>query len=352
MDTIEELIVLLRRDDEGLLRVLVANRAFLAATGTDEEIVGLPVHEALPARVAARLLLHAATSSPNPATYADRLDTASGAVDLEVTLTVPEDASDDVLWVGHDVTDRKRQERALARAREELERSNTDLAAFAAVASHDLQEPLRMVASYVELLSRRYADQLDERAQTYIGYATEGAKRMRGLIDALLDYARLRGAPRQVEEVSLDAVIAQVLDDTASRVAETNGRVTVEPLPTVPGDQGELTRLFQNLLTNALKFQRDGAPRVRISAEFASTEWIVHVDDNGIGIPAEHRERMFEMFGRGQARTEFPGHGVGLAVCRSIVGRHGGRIWLDESPDGGARVAVALPTTPPEEILL
>lgn len=207
-----------------------------------------------------------------------------------------------------------------------------------------------MVASYVELLSRRYADQLDERAQTYIGFALEGAHRMRGLIDALLDYARLRNAPRTIEEVSLDAVVAQVLEDTATRIADTEATVEVEPLPIVPGDVRELSRLLQNLLTNALKFHGEQLPVIRIAATAGATDWCITVDDNGIGVPETQRERMFEMFGRGQSRADFPGHGVGLAVCRSIVGRHGGRIWLDESPAGGARIAFTLPTTPPEDI--
>lgn len=350
MDTIDEAIVLLHVDGAGDHRVTFANQAFLRTCATADDVTGLRAEDALLPHLADRLVTSIGALADGPVRYGDHLELPDRVVELDVTLTRPVTPPGQLLWVGHDVTERRRRERVLARAREELERSNADLASFATVASHDLQEPLRMVASYVELLSRRYGDQLDERAQTYIGFALEGAQRMRGLIDALLDYARLRNAPRRVEEVALDTVVASVLDDAATRLAETSATVHADPLPTVPGDVGELTRLLQNLVTNALKFHGAAAPEVRISATAAPDHWCFTVDDNGIGVPEQQRERMFEMFGRGQSRSEFPGHGVGLAVCRSIVARHGGRIWLEESPAGGARVAFTLPTTPPEDL--
>jgi len=352
MDTIDECIVLLREDAAGIHRVTFANHAFLVTCATGSDIIGQSAEEAMVPHLADQLAAHIDELVDGTVQYRDHLTASDGSVvDLDVTITVPGSSTGHLLWVGHDVTERRRQERALARVREELERSNRDLDAFATVASHDLQEPLRMVASYVELLSRRYSDQLDERAQTYIGFALEGAQRMRSLIDALLDYGRLRKAPRTVEEVSLDVVVARVLEDAATRLQDTDAVVDVDSLPTVPGDVGELTRLVQNLVTNALKFHGDAPPEIRIAATSGPTEWCITVDDNGIGVPEHQRDRMFEMFGRGHSRSEFPGHGVGLAVCRSIAHRHGGRIWLEESPAGGTRVAFTLPTTPPEDIL-
>lgn len=352
VDTVSELIVLCRWAADDELRVVFANQAFLRTCAVVDDVAGRSVAEVMLPRLGENLMARVERLGDGPERYRDGIDSPSGRVELDVTLTEPAGSPGCVLWVGHDITERNRHERALARFREELERSNADLAGFATVASHDLQEPLRMVASYVELLSRRYSDQLDERAQTYIGFALEGAQRMRALIAALLDYARLRSAPRSVEEVALDAVVTRVLEDTQSRIAERDAEVHVAPLPTVPGDVGELTRLLQNLVTNALKFHRDGArPVVRITATTGTNEWQIAVEDNGIGVPESQRERMFEMFGRGQSRAEFPGHGVGLAICRSIVGRHGGRIWLEDAPTGGARVVFSLPTTPPEDLL-
>lgn len=352
MDTIDEFIVLFQEDAGGTFRATFANQAFLRVCATGTDVLGGVAEAVMVPYLADQMKAHLAELAGGTVRYRDHLTVTDGSVvDLDVTLTVPGVGDGQLLWVGHDVTERRRQERALARIREELERSNRDLDAFATIASHDLQEPLRMVASYVELLSRRYSDELDERAQTYIGFALEGAHRMRGLIDALLDYGRLRKAPRMVEEVSLDAVAARVVEDAATRVEETAAVIEVDTLPTVPGDVGELTRLLQNLVTNALKFHGEASPVIRIRATASPTEWCITVDDNGIGVPEHQRDRMFEMFGRGQSRAEYPGHGVGLAVCRSIVNRHGGRIWLEESPAGGARVAFTLPTTPPEDIL-
>jgi signal transduction histidine kinase len=352
MDTIDEFIVLFQEGPPGTFRATFANQSFLRVCATGADVVGGDAEAIMVPYLADQMKAHMVDLADGPVRYRDHLPLADGsAVELDVTLTVPGGGGGQLLWVGHDVTERRRNERAVARIREELERSNRDLDAFATIASHDLQEPLRMVASYVELLSRRYSGELDERAQTYIGYALEGAHRMRGLIDALLDYGRLRKAPRHVEEVALDGVVAQVVEDAASRIGEASAVIDVGPLPTVPGDVGELTRLLQNLVTNALKFRRDAPPEIRVRATAAPTEWCITIDDNGIGVPEHQRDRMFEMFGRGHSRTEFPGHGVGLAVCRSIVNRHGGRIWLEESPAGGARVAFTLPTTPPEDIL-
>lgn len=247
-----------------------------------------------------------------------------------------------------DVTARKLAEEALAATRAdleryaaELERSNKDLERFAYFASHDLQEPLRMVASYTQLLAKRYEGRLDADADTFIDFALDGAQRMQALIHDLLVYSRAAREPKR-EEVDLDACLRRALANLEAALAESGGVVRGENLPAVTGDPGALTQVFQNLVGNALKFRGAYPPEVEVRAERVGPEWLVWVRDNGIGIAPEHGERVFQLFQR-LHRDECPGTGIGLTLCRKIVEHHGGRIWVESDPGEGATFFFTLP---------
>lgn len=240
--------------------------------------------------------------------------------------------------------ERERQRHELARSNAELARSNAELEQFAYVASHDLQEPLRAVASHTQLLEERYGDQLDERALKHIHFAVEGAHRMQALIYDLLTLSRLGTHARPFEPVDLEAVVAESIEALEAAEGYSPSAIQVSPLPTVNGDPIQLGQVFLNLLGNALKFHRRGvAPDVRVSAEPADGHWLISVRDNGIGIAPEFRDRVFEVFRRLHTREEYPGTGIGLAIGRKIVERHGGRIWVDPAPGGGSIFRFTLP---------
>jgi len=235
-----------------------------------------------------------------------------------------------------DVTERRDAAEALAR-------SNAELQQFAYVASHDLSEPLRMVSSYLGLLRRRYHGQLDADADEFIQYAVDGAGRMRALIEALLAYSRAGRAqpPRRVE---LSEVVADVLRSLAAAMVDAGADVEIDDLPAVRGDRAQLEQLLQNLIANALKFRDGDRARVRVRDEGRMNGMVqIAVADSGIGIPVEQREQVFEMFGRLHDREAYEGTGIGLAICRRIVQRHGGRIWIDGADGGGAVFRFTLP---------
>jgi PAS domain S-box-containing protein len=248
----------------------------------------------------------------------------------------------------NDISARKHAEAQLARQREELARSNAELEQFAYVASHDLQEPLRMVASYTQLLAKRYQGQLDERADRWIDYAVDGARRMQALINDLLALSRVGTHGRSPEPTDSGAVLARALGSLQSVVAESGARVTSDPLPVVLADGGQLEQLFQNLVGNAIKFRRPGVPpEVHVAAQRRTDdgrdEWLFSVRDNGIGLDPAYADQVFAMFQRLHTREEYAGTGIGLAICRKIVERHGGRIWVDSTPGGGATFSFTLP---------
>ncbi len=219
----------------------------------------------------------------------------------------------------------------------ELRRSNAELEQFAYVASHDLQEPLRKVASFCQMIERRYGDQLDDRGRQYIAFAVDGAKRMQALINDLLGFSRVGRITRTEESVDLNAVARQALDDLGTLAEETGAEVEIGDLPSVPGDRAQLTRLFQNLIGNAVKFRRtDEPPRVTIDARRTGAEWELRCADNGIGIEPRYADRIFLIFQRLHPREEYTGTGIGLALCKKIVEFHGGRIWLDTRDRGGS----------------
>ena len=249
--------------------------------------------------------------------------------------------------VVRDVTERKRYEEELRARGEALQRSNAELEQFAYVASHDLQEPLRMVASYTQLLARRYQGKLDPQADGYIRFAVEGAQRMQALIHDLLALSRVGTQGRPPVPVDTAAVMAAVLRWLGPALEESGGEVVAGGLPTVTADAGQLQQLFQNLVANALKFRRpDVPPRVEVSAAREADRWRFTVRDNGIGFEPEFAEQIFVVFQRLHTRAEYPGTGVGLAICRKIVERHGGTIWAESAPGAGAAFHFTLPDRP------
>jgi signal transduction histidine kinase len=226
---------------------------------------------------------------------------------------------------------------------EELERSNSELEQFAYIASHDLQEPLRKVASFTQLLQRRYAGQLDARADQYIEFAVDGAKRMQALINDLLQYSRVGRSAREPALVSSDAALAQARNNLATAMEETGATVETGHLPLVLGELPLLTAVFQNLLSNSLKFSGGKPPRIVITCTRDEPFWLFSFSDNGIGIQPEYAERIFVIFQRLHERTAYPGTGIGLAMTRKIIEYFGGRIWLDTSYTEGSRFLFTLP---------
>ncbi len=242
---------------------------------------------------------------------------------------------------------RRQSEEDLARKVEELARSNADLEQFAYVASHDLQEPLRMVAAYTQLLAERYRGKLDENADKFIGYASEGALRMQSLIQDLLAFSRVgrNGSGR----VDCNAVMGEVLVSLGSAIQESGAVVTHEKLPEVWANRTQMAQVFQNLIGNAIKFRGNEPPAISVEAEKAGQQWLFSVSDNGIGIAPEYAENIFVVFQRLHARTEYPGNGIGLAICKKIVERNGGKIWVEARAGHGSVFKFTMPCDGPAE---
>jgi PAS domain S-box-containing protein len=246
-----------------------------------------------------------------------------------------------------DITERRQSDVAIRAKNEELGRSNQELEQFAYVASHDLQEPLRMVSNYTQMLASRYGDKLDDDGREFIGFAVDGAKRMQALIHDLLQLARVGSRGKPFKPTPLARVLEDATANLAGAIEETDATITVGSLPTVSCDAGQLTQVFQNLVGNALKFRhQERAPEVRVTAERADGGWTISVADNGIGIDRKYFERIFQMFQRLHGPGAYPGTGIGLALVRKIVERHGGRVSLESSPGEGTTFHVYLPETP------
>jgi signal transduction histidine kinase len=244
--------------------------------------------------------------------------------------------------------ERRRGQEQLRRSVEELARSNTELEQFAYVVSHDLQEPLRMVASYVQLLEERYKDQLDSNAREFIAYAVDGATRMKQMITDLLTYSRTGKNGKAIVAVACEAALGQACADLRACITEAAAEISHGPLPTVPGDAAQFSHLFQNLIGNAIKFRSQAPPRVHVSAEQSGEEWVFSVRDNGIGLDPQFADRIFMVFQRLHGHEDYPGTGIGLAIARKIVEHRGGRIWVESEPGKGATFRFTVPVRPPE----
>ncbi|MGC9356599.1 MAG: PAS domain S-box protein [Anaerolineae bacterium] len=249
-----------------------------------------------------------------------------------------------ILSTARDISERKEAEEKIARYAADLERSNEDLERFGYIISHDLQEPLRMVSSYLGLLKRRYEGELDEKADMFIDYAVDGAQRMREMIKALLNLSRVETQGQAFLPTDIEEVVEHTLQSLERTIAEAGGKVTHDPLPTVMADRAQLAQVFQNLIANALKFRReDVTPHVHISAEREDDVWRFSITDNGIGIDPRQADRIFQIFQRLHTRDEYPGMGIGLALCRRIVERHGGHIWVESEPGEGTTFSFTIP---------
>jgi PAS domain S-box-containing protein len=248
------------------------------------------------------------------------------------------------LEINTDITERKRAEALLEANRLELERSNLDLASFAYVASHDLQEPLRMVSSYVQLLADRYRGKLDADADDFIHFAVDGAMRMQTLIRSILDYSRVGTVELSLVAVDTNELLVETLSSLRSAIRDRHAEVAVEHLPVLVGDRTQLGQVFQNLISNSIKFTAHGVtPRVRVSAARRDDGWRFSVEDNGIGIDQGHAGRIFAPFKRLHSHAEYPGAGLGLSVCKRAVERQGGRISVEGAPGGGSVFTFTIP---------
>jgi|GEM_PF-3633934 len=284
------------------------------------------------------------------ADIAGRVAAGERGVDLDVLIHRNDETGDLARSFAHMVQEIGVRETELARQAEELQRSNSELSHFAYVASHDLQEPLRMVASYLELLRRRYQGKLDAEADEFIGYAVDGAARMKGLINALLAYARVSNVKLALQPVDLGVTAQAATKMLAGKIAESGAEITFGFLPSLEADPSMMDRLFTNLIENAIKYRSDAPPKVALSSRAAGSSWEISVTDNGIGIPAEFREKVFEIFARLHGRDKYEGTGIGLTACRRIVERHGGRIWIADTPGGGTTFVFTLPMRQPQGI--
>jgi PAS domain S-box-containing protein len=320
------------------------------------ELLGKPVELLIPPRFGERHQKHRADyfKTPRPrgmgiglSLYGRRKD--GGEFPVEISLSPLATAEGRLVTAAvRDITERKRAEAELAERAAELARSNAELEQFAYVASHDLQEPLRMVASYTQLLARRYRGKLDADADEFIGYAVDGVSRMQSLILDLLTYSRVGRQGKRLEPLELESSFARAVRNLRQSIAEQGATVTHDPLPAVVGDGTQVVQLLQNLIGNALKFRGEPPPRVHVTAAREEAFVRCSVHDNGIGIEPKYFERIFVIFQRLHTREHYPGTGIGLAICKKIVERHGGRIWVESGPAGSSFHFTLRPAEPPE----
>jgi light-regulated signal transduction histidine kinase (bacteriophytochrome) len=243
-----------------------------------------------------------------------------------------------------DITEQKQQTEALVRALDDLKRVNRELEVFAYVASHDLQEPLRTMSSFCDLLKRRYEDRLEQDGKEFIGYIVDGAARMRVLVNDLLGYSRIGRSTEPFLKVSTADLVSGVLQSLGETIEEAKANIVVGELPIVDGSESQLRQVFQNLVSNSLKFShKDQPPNIEVSCKESAGEWVFTVKDNGIGIDPQYFERIFTIFQRLHSSNEYEGTGIGLAICKRIVERHGGRIWVESEPSKGSRFHFTLP---------
>ncbi len=268
-------------------------------------------------------------------------------IHASVTMSPIKDSAGRIVGVSkiiHDISNRKKIEDDLKQTVRSLESSNRELQQFAYVASHDLQEPLRNVTRYVELLAHKYKGQLDESAEQYIGFAVEGARRIHDLINDLLAFSEVGAQAREFKPVSMAVVVTEAMDNLRQAIGESRAVITLDAMPEASGERAQLVQLMQNIIGNAVKFRKEGVPpRIHVSAERIGNEWRFGVHDNGIGLQGEYFNKIFVIFQRLHPRSEYSGTGIGLAICRKIVEWHGGKIWVESKYGEGASFYFTIP---------
>jgi PAS domain S-box-containing protein len=320
---------------------------------TPDEAVGQVIHDLLKTRFPKPLAEINADLAPTGRWEGELTHTRKDGQEIMVTSrwSMQKDEAGrraSTLEINRDITDRKRIEEALRQAAAELARSNEDLAQFASIASHDLQEPLRMIGSFLKIINEKYAQQLDDKAREYIGFAVDGAHRMSQLISDLLAYSRVGRQGKGFVETDMEAMLAHALLNLQISIGEAQAAITHDPLPTVKAETGMIVQLFQNLIGNAIKYRaKDTKPEIHVGAKREERGWQFWVRDNGIGIKAEDRDRVFMIFQRLHTRQEYSGTGIGLAICKRIIEYHGGRIWVESTPGEGSTFFFAIPDRQP-----
>ena len=353
VDTLHEPLLVLDRD----LRARQVNPAFHRAFGTtDEDPIGRPLSDLGEGHFdhpALRDALETLLDEREPFEQVELEDASAerGRRVFQVNgrlLDANGKTSERILLAINDITEQRTLEETLRQRARELRRSNEDLEQFAYAASHDLQEPLRMVSSYLQLLDRRYEEDLDETAQEFIDYAVDGAERMKALINGLLQYSRVGRKEGKFEEVDLEEVLDEILSDLGRRVQELGATVERDSLPRVYGNRDQLRRLLQNLIENALTYHGEDPPSIAVS-EIESGEGVhLVVHDEGPGIPSEGKEKIFQIFKQLDPHgTGREGSGMGLALCKKIANRHDGQIWVESDPGEGSAFHVTLHLSPP-----
>jgi PAS domain S-box-containing protein len=277
-----------------------------------------------------------------------RLKKDGKLINVSVTLSPILDTSGNTVGIStiaRDISELKRREEKLESTMNDLKRSNKELQQFAYVSSHDLQEPIRMVTLYSQLLEKRYKDRLDDDANDFIEFIVDGAYRMKHLIDDLLVYSRVTSQIKEFEYINLETVLSTVISNLSVTIQENNAKIIHDPLPTASADPTQIGQVFQNLITNAIKFQGKNTPEIHISVQKQRyyKEWIFAVKDNGIGIERRHQERIFEVFKRLHTREEYPGTGIGLSIVKKIIKHHGGQIWVESEPGKGSTFYFTIP---------
>lgn len=316
-----------------------------------EELIGQPVDILVPKRFQANHpqfregFLHEPQSRAMGAgrdLYALKKDGTEIPVEIGIN-PIQTDQGLQVLSAIVDITERKTTEKALEAHTKELARSNEELQQFAYVASHDLREPLRMVSSYVQLLEHRYKDKLDNDAKEFIHFAVDGAERLQTLIKDLLSFSRVGTRGKPFQPTNIQDIVTRACSDLQFVIADHEANIVYNDLPTVIADETQMSQVFQNLISNAIKFHSDDKPYIQIEAQQENQVWKFTITDNGIGIEPEFAERIFIIFQRLHTRDQYPGTGIGLAVCKKIVERHGGQIWIEPNTPKGTRVSFTIP---------
>jgi signal transduction histidine kinase len=332
---------------------LPATQSLIARAATTGQAILVPNVAQEPSWLANPMLPETKSEIAVPIKWGDKV---LGVLDVQSEAIGGLDREDELLLMGlcsliavavnnHHLEEERRQaQESLKQYALELERSNRELEEFAYVASHDLQEPLRIISSYLQLLSRRYSEQFDEDGQRFIHYTVDAADRLRELIDDLLAYSRVGTQGQPFTPTDCEVVLQEALINLQLVIEENSAVITYDPLPTVMGDTTQLRQLFQNLLGNAIKFHSDKPPHIHIGSRRETGHWLLWVQDNGIGLDPKFAERIFAIFQRLHNRGDYPGTGIGLTICKKIVERHNGRIWVESQPGQGTTFYFTLPT--------